>query len=88
MEDRKKAAPGEADQERSREDLEQENAALREKVKELEIYIAVGMATSVQVIEEPTSTRKNWWLIAIELIGDICKVLCGLSLYHIFSRFP
>lgn len=85
MKDRKKTAPSEAGQERSREDLEQENAKLREKVKELEIYIAGGMATPIQAVEESTDNRRSWWLIAIELIGDICKVICGLSLYHIFS---
>lgn len=85
MEENRKAAPGEKNQERYREELEQENAKLREKVKELEIYIAVGMARPIQVIEETTDSRRSWWMIAIELMGDICKVICGLSLYHIFS---
>ena len=85
MEENKNAAPGEAGQERTREDLERENAKLSEKVRELEIYIACGMARPVQVIEKPDDSRRSWWLIAIELIGDICKVICGLGLYHIFS---
>lgn len=84
MEENKNAAPGEAGRERHREDLERENEMLREKVRELEIYIACGLGP-VQVIEKPDDSRKSWWLIAIELIGDICKVICGLGLYHIIS---